>query len=230
MAPSSRKPVIKHANEAWTFEPDDKGQWDYKLRKNRDWRNPGFQQTGNDPVVCVSYEDAMKYVEWLTDLTGKPYRLPSEAEWEYAARAGTVTARFWGDGGGEAVRYAKVADRTSAKRMNLDFDPERFFEGESGYPFTAPVGSFLPNPFGLSDMLGNVWEWTADVVNETLKGIPRDGSPNTTGDSSRRVVRGGSWGSNPRSVRAGYRNWDDTGDRDNGTGFRVARTLFYPES
>ena len=97
--------------------------------------------------------------------------------------------------------------------MNRDFDPERFFEGESGYPFTAPVGSFLPNPFGLYDMLGNVWEWTADVFNETLKGIPLDGSPNTTGDSSRRVVRGGSWDDDPRGVRAGYRNWGSTGGR-----------------
>ena len=128
------------------------------------------------------------------------------------------------------MQYAKVADRTLAARMNSDFDPERFFEGESGYPFTAPVGSFLPNPFGLYDMLGNVWEWTADVFNETLKGIPLDGSPNTTGDSSRRVVRGGSWDNDPRDVRAGYRYWGNTGDRRNGTGFRVARTLFYPKS
>ena len=217
-------------SEAWTFEPDGKGQWTYERRKNRHWSNPGFEQTDNDPVVCVSYEDAIKYIEWLRALTGNEYRLPSESEWEYAARAGTTTARFWGDGRAEAARYAKVADRTLAARMNRDFDPERFFEGESGYPFTAPVGSFLPNPFGLYDMLGNVWEWTADVFNETLKGIPLDGSPNTTGDSSRRVVRGGSWDDDPGSVRAGNRVWGSTGDRSDDTGFRVARTLFYPES
>ena len=218
------------ADEAYTYEPDEKGEWKGELRKDRDWRNPGFEQTDNDPVVCVNYEDAMAYIGWLNRVTGKPYRLPSEAEWEYAARAGTVTARFWGDGRAEALRYAKVADRTLAARMNRGFDPERFFEGESGYPFTAPVGSFLPNPFGLYDMLGNVWEWTADVFNETLKGIPLDGSPNTTGDSSRRVVRGGSWDDDPRDVRAGDRDWDDTGDRNGSTGFRVARTLFSPES
>jgi formylglycine-generating enzyme required for sulfatase activity len=218
------------ANEAWTFEPDNKGQWTYERRTNRDRRNPGFQQTDNDPVVCVSYEDAIKYIEWLRALTGKEYRLPSESEWEYAARAGTTTARFWGDGRVDAVQFAKVADRTLMRQMKQDFDPERFFDGESDYPFTAPVGAFLPNQFGLYDMLGNVWEWTADVFNATLKGIPLDGSPNTTGDSSRRVVRGGSWSNSPRDVRAGDLDWGDTGSRSNGTGFRVARTLFYPES
>ena len=201
----------------------------YKLRKNRDWRNPGFEQTDNDPVVCVSYEDAMKYIEWLKRLPASRTACRAKRSGNTPPAPGRSTARFWGDGRAEALRYAKVADRTLAARMNRDFDPERFFEGECGYPFTAPVGSFLPNPFGLYDMLGNVWEWTADVFNETLKGIPLDGSPNTTGDSSRRVVRGGSWSNNPRGVRAGYRNWGDAGDRDDDTGFRVARTLFYPE-
>jgi formylglycine-generating enzyme required for sulfatase activity len=148
----------KMLDEAWTYEPNDKGVWKYEPRKNRDWRNPGFEQTDKDPVVCVSHEDATAYVSWLSDVTGKPYRLPSEAEWEYAARAGTTTARFWGDGRTEAVRYAKVADRALMARMNQTFDPDRFLDGDSGYPFTAAVGSFLPNPFGLYDMLGNVWE------------------------------------------------------------------------
>jgi sulfatase modifying factor 1 len=115
-------------------------------------------------------------------------------------------------------------------RLARDFDPERFFDGESGYPFTAPVGSFLPNPFGLHDMLGNVQEWTEDCWNDNLKGMPRDGKARTTGDCSRRVVRGGSWINGPGDVRAGSRVWGSTGDRGSGTGFRVARTLFYPES
>ena len=190
----------KTPDEARTFEPNDKGEWKYETRKNRNWRNPGFKQTDNDPVVCVSHEDAMEYVKWLKDAAGKPYRLPSEAEWEYAARAGTTTARFWGDGRADAVRYAKVADRALMTRMNRTFDPESFFDGDSGYPFTAPVGSFLPNPFGLYDMLGNVWEWTADFWNEDLKSIPPDGSATTTGDSSRRALRGGSWDDNPRGT------------------------------
>ena len=218
----------KTPNKAWTFEPNDKGEWTYESRKSRDWRNSGFKQTDNDPVVCVSHGDAMEYVKWLTAAAGKPYRLPSEAEWEFAARAGTTTARFWGDGRADAVRYAKVADRALMTRMNRAFDPEQFFDGDSGYPFTAPVGSFLPNPFGLYDMLGNVWEWTADHWNTDLKSIPQDGAATTTGDSSRRALRGGSWYDNPRDVRAGLRIWGITGDRYTSAGFRVARTHFSP--
>nr|WP_294519620.1 SUMF1/EgtB/PvdO family nonheme iron enzyme [uncultured Rhodopila sp.] len=212
-------------DEAYTYEPDDKGEWDYMLRKDRGWRNPGFEQTDDHPVVCVSHADAEAYVAWLRELTGKAYRLPSEAEWEYACRAGTTTARFWGDGREEAVRYAKVADRSLMARMKAEFDPERYFDGDSGIPFTAPVGSFRPNPFGLYDMLGNVWEWTADCWNDNLKDIPLDGTARTTGDCKLRVVRGGSWNNSPRSVRAGYRDWLNTGYRGTSTGFRVARTL-----
>jgi formylglycine-generating enzyme required for sulfatase activity len=211
-------------NEAWTFEPNEKGEWDYEHRKDRSWRNPGFEQTDYDPVVCVNFDDAMAYLEWLKMTTEMAYRLPSEAEWEYAARADTTTARFWGDGRAEATRYAKVADRTLMIRMKRDFDPDLFFDGESPYPFTAPVGSFLPNPFGLHDMLGNVWEWTSDHWVENLKQTPMDGTPNTNGDSSRRVLRGGSWNNNPWIVRAGYRSWAVTGGRSDITGFRVART------
>jgi formylglycine-generating enzyme len=166
----------------------------------------------------------MAYVGWLSRLTGKAYRLPSEAAWEYACRSGTTTARFWGDGRDEAMRYAKVADRSLMARMKVPFDPERFFDGDSGHPFTAPVGSVRPNPFGLYHMLGNVWEWTADCWNEDLKGVPLDGSARTTEGCSRRVVRGGSWNNNPRNVRAGNRNWNDTGNRNTNTGFRVAST------
>ena len=218
----------KMADEAWTYEPSDKGEWKYELRKNRDWLHPGFVQTDEDPVVCVNHDDALKYASWLRDVTGKPYRLPSEAEWEYAARAGTETARFWGDGRAEAMLYAKVADRALMEQMNGAFDPERFFDGKSDSAFTAPVGTFRPNQFGLYDMLGNVWEWAADYRTEDLKKLPKDGSPNTTGDSSRRALRGGSWSGDPRGVRAGYRVWNFAGNRNSNTGFRVARTHFPP--
>jgi sulfatase modifying factor 1 len=219
----------KTPDEAWTFAPGDKGKWKYEVRENRGWRNPGFEQTDDHPVVCVSHEDAEAYVSWLCDVTGNEYyRLPGEAEWEYACRAGTTTARFWGDGREDAVRYAKVADRSLMARMKESFDPNHFFDGDSGHPFTAPVGSVLPNPFGLYDMLGNVWEWTADCWNDDLKDIPGDGSARTTGDCSRRVARDGSWNNDPRDVRAGYRDGDSTGDRDANTGFRVARTFFGP--
>jgi formylglycine-generating enzyme required for sulfatase activity len=212
--------------EAWTFEPDEQGKWDYELRQGRSWRNPGFEQTDDHPVVCVSHDDATAYLKWLAGITGHAYRLPSETEWEYAARAGATTARFWGDSRVDATRYAKVADRTLAARMNATFDPERFFDGESDHPFTAPVGFVLANPFGLSDMLGNVREWMADYWSEKIGDVPIDGSANTTGDSGRRAMRGGSWWDYPWGVCAGRRDWGYAGDRGDDTGFRVARTYF----
>lgn len=215
-------------DEAYTFEPDAKGNWQWATCRNRGWHNPGFEQTDDHPVVCVSHDDATAYVKWLSRVTRQTYRLPSEAEWEYACRAGTTTARFWGDGRDEAVHYAKVADGSLIARMMASFDPERFFDGDSGTPFTAAVGSVLPNPFGLSDTLGNVWEWTADCWNDHLKDIPLDGSTRTTGDCGLRVLRGGSWISYPRGVRAGGRDGSGAGVRGTGTGFRVARTLFGP--
>ena len=118
--------------------------------------------------------------------------LPSEAEWEYAARAGTTTARFWGDDRNRARRYANVADRSLAKKMNEKPNRERFFPWDDGYPFTSPVGSFQPNGFGLYDMLGNVWECVEDHWHDHYD-APDDGSAWTTpGGESRRVLRGGS--------------------------------------
>jgi sulfatase modifying factor 1 len=218
----------KMPDEAYTYEPDAKGNWQWATRKNRGWHNPGFEQTDDHPAVCVSHEDALAYVKWLSRITRQTYGLPSEAEWEYACRAGTTTARFWGDGCDEAVRYAKVADRSLMAPMKASFDPERFFDGDSGFPFTAPVGTVLPNPFGLYDMLGNVWEWTADCWDDHLKDIPLDGTARITGDCRLRALRGGSWSFNPWGVRAGYRNWNISGGRFTNTGFRVARTLLSP--
>jgi len=212
-------------SKAWTFEPDAKGEWQYQERDGRGWRNPGYEQTDHHPVVCVSHTDATAYAAWLSARTGYEYRLPSEAEWEYAARAGTGTARFWGDGRDGACRYANVADRSLAGRMNHTFDKERFFDCDDGFAFTAPVGAFLPNAFGLHDMLGNVWEWTADRWHAHYAGAPNDGSAWTTGgDSGRRVLRGGSWNVYPWVVRAGIRIVVGTDYRNNYVGFRLART------
>ncbi len=192
--------------------------------RGRTWRAPGFAQTGRHPVVCVSWDDATAYVVWLSKATGKTYRLPSEAEWEYAARAGTQTARFWGDGRDEACRFANVADRTGATRLGWDNKPETVFRCTDGHAHTSPVGSFPANPWGLSDMLGNVWQWTADCWNETYRGAPADGTPWTSGDCARRVARGGSWSDLPWSVRAANRGWGIAGSRSDENGFRVARS------
>ena len=172
---------------------------------------PPFVQTDNDPVVGVSWDDAQTYVTWLRQTTGKPYRLPSEAEWEYAARAGTRTARYWGDWGDDFVdgRDTVPRDRKS----------------------TVPVKSFRPNQFNLHDMLGHVWQWTEDCWNDSYAGnLPAyETARITTGDCGRRVLRGGSWSDYfPRFVRAGIRVWSGTGDRYTYSGFRVARIYLSP--
>jgi formylglycine-generating enzyme required for sulfatase activity len=190
------------------------------------WLNPGFEQTDRHPVVCVSHADAEAYAAWLSHKTGRRYRLPSEAEWEYAARAGTATARFWGDDRNGARRYANGADRSLARRMKAKADRERFFPWDDGYPFTSPVESFQPNGFGLHDMLGNVWEWVADQWHGNYDAAPTDGSVwMVDRNESRRVLRGGAWDDNPWVVRAGIRNCGGADDRVFNVGFRLARTL-----
>ena len=162
---------------------------------------------GRQPVINVSWDDAQAYVAWLAKKTGKPYRLLSEAEWEYAARAGSPTAYPWGPNPGK-------------DRANFDGSGSRW----SGQQ-TAPVGSFAPNAFGLYDLIGNVWEWTQDCWNDSYAGAPKDGRPWLDGDCGRRVVRGGSWYGKPEVARAAYRNGYVPDYRLNHLGFRLARTL-----
>ena len=167
-----------------------------------------------EPVVCVSWQDARAYVEWLSRQTDKTYRLLSEAEWEYVARAGSTTARYWGEAG--QCRYANGADsRTNFKgRISCD----------DGYARTAPVGSYQANRFGLFDVLGNVWEWTQDCWNASYGGAPRDGRAWERGECSRRVLRGGSRDNSPRFLRSAYRLTRHTADhRLPFNGFRIAR-------
>jgi formylglycine-generating enzyme len=201
------------------------GKRDWEHSDEFGWRNPGFEQTDRHPVVCVSHEDAEAYAAWLSRRTGRHYRLPSEAEWEYAARAGTSTARFWGDDRNGARQYANVADRSLAKRMKMKANREQFFPWDDGYPFTAPVGSFQPNGFGLYDVLGNAWEWVADHWHDNYVDSPKDGSAWITDrNDSRRVLRGGSWNNRPGGVRAGVRLRGGADFRGSVVGFRLART------
>jgi formylglycine-generating enzyme required for sulfatase activity len=189
------------------------------------WQRPGFAQTDQHPIVCVSYEDAVAYAAWLSRETGKDYRLPSEAEWEYAARAGTTTARHWGDGRAEACRYANVADEALRKVKEDEPDAQRYFGCDDGFANTSPVGTFQPNGFGLYDMLGNVWERVADHWHDSYADAPEDGSAWTVGHSRLCVTRGGSWYSVPGYARAGYRGRYAPGIRNGDVGFRLARTL-----
>jgi formylglycine-generating enzyme required for sulfatase activity len=185
------------------------------------WRGPGLAQAESHPVLCVSWNDARAYAQWLAKKTGKRYRLPSEAEWEFAARAGSVTARYWGDDPVQACRFANVADQSRFQTMGFG----QKHECTDGHYFTAPAGGYAPNRFGLYDMLGNAWEWTEDCWNAGYAGAPADGSAWLAGDCAQRVCRGGSWSTVPRFARSAARYRNNADHRDNLTGFRLARTV-----
>ena len=206
-------------DSCWIWE---NGRW--KSRSNRGWRNPGYSQTNDHPVTCVNWHDAKAYVGWLSRRTGKRYRLLSESEWEYAARAGTTASRYWGDDATAQCGYANGADARLKQRFS---NWKRSTAScRDGYVHTAPVGSFAANRFGLHDMHGNVWEWVEDCWHKTYSGAPSDGRAWTSrGDCSRRVLRGGSWFDYPLNLSAAYRFRNSAGVRSNFFGFRVARTL-----
>ncbi|MGH6814462.1 MAG: SUMF1/EgtB/PvdO family nonheme iron enzyme [Hyphomicrobiaceae bacterium] len=184
-----------------------------KVMPDRSRRSPGFvQDDDRHPVVCVNWEDAQAYVNWLTTKTGRTYRLLSEAEREYVTRAGTTTPFWWGTA-------------ISPRQANYHGDYIYAGGGTKGEfrRRTVRVDGFDANPWGLFNVHGNVWEWTEDCWNEGHTDHPGDGAARTDGDCSRRVLRGGSWGNEPQSLRAACRHGDD--GRDNLVGFRVARTL-----
>jgi formylglycine-generating enzyme required for sulfatase activity len=200
------------------------------------WNNLGFAQDDRHPVVCVSWEDAQDYVRWLSQRTGRTYRLPSEAEWEYAARAGTTTSYPWGP----------IASHDQA-----NYGAERccsgLAAGRDQWVNTSPVGSFPPNAFGLYDMNGNVLQWVQDCLTMSYAKLPTDGSPYEAADTLRlsgdlaalngkrscdyRMLRGGDWGDPPGQIRSAFRSFAPFPEgtlRDyasGGVGFRVARSL-----
>ena len=186
----------------------------WESQSDVDWRAPGFKQADDHPVVGVSWMDAQLYLRWLSDKTGQLYRLPTEAEWEYACRAGTRTAFSFGD-------------TISTEQANYD-GHYTYNGGQRGayVQGTSKVGAYQPNPWGLFDMHGNVWEWTQDVVHDNYVGAPVDGSAwEEGGDPVRRVLRGGSWLYNPRYLRSAVRNGYSAVLANDIVGFRVARKL-----
>ncbi len=183
------------------------------------WIYPGFRQTDRDPVVCVNWEDAKAYVAWLSQETGETYRLPSEAEWEYAARAGVADRYFFGNSVSMLCKYGNGVDASS----NFKWQNKKCKDGYGAR--TAPVGSFLPNKFGLYDTIGNVWEWLEDCWNDNYIGAPADGTSWNTGDCSMRGTRGGSWLNDPRFLRSAHRNSLYYSYRKYNTGFRVVREI-----
>ena len=187
--------------------------WSRDDRKSTeiDWKNSGFHQTDRDPVVCVDWSDARAYADWLSQKTGKTYRLLDEWKWEYAARAGTTTARYWGKSVSQQCRHANGAGLEASSRR------ERNTVCRDGYEYTAPVGSFRANRWGLHDMLGNVWEWTSDCWTDNYNVL--------NGDCSMHVLRGGAWDNPPSDLRSARRTPGPVDFRAVFVGFRVARTL-----
>ncbi|MFS2137545.1 SUMF1/EgtB/PvdO family nonheme iron enzyme [Duganella sp. Dugasp56] len=197
------------------------GQWrqfvratGWESQSDTDWRAPGFAQNDEHPVVGVSWMDAQQYLRWLSEMTGQLYRLPSESEWEYACRAGTKTAFSFGD---------TISTEQANYDGNYTYNGSRrgtYLQG------TNKAGIFQPNPWGLFDMHGNVWEWTQDVVHDNYAGAPADGSAwEEGGDPVRRILRGGSWLYNPRYLRSAVRNGFSAVLANDIVGFRVARKL-----
>ncbi|MFL6658433.1 MAG: SUMF1/EgtB/PvdO family nonheme iron enzyme [Massilia sp.] len=178
------------------------------------WQAPGFRQTDEHPVVGVTWLDAQAYVRWLCEQTGQHYRLPSEAEWEYACRAGTKTAFSFGE---------EISTALANYDGNYTYNGSPKGEYRQG---TSRVGEFPPNPWGLFDMHGNVWEWVQDVVHDNYVGAPNTGAAwEEGGDQSRRILRGGSWLYNPRYLRSALRNGFSATLSNDIVGFRVARDL-----
>jgi len=185
------------------------------------WRDPGFPQTGRDPVVCVGFKGALAYAAWLSKVTGHGYRLPTEAEWEFAARGGTTTRFYWGDDESRICQYENDADQSLQQQL----DRSRPLPCSDGYAFTSPVGSYQPNPFGLYDMLGDVFQWVADCWQPSYEQGPADAAITSAaaGDACERVARGGNWLAD--GIRASFRLHDESGRRGTIIGFRVARAL-----
>ncbi|HSN70483.1 MAG TPA: formylglycine-generating enzyme family protein [Steroidobacteraceae bacterium] len=188
-----------------------------------DWRDNGLDPPDVAlPVTCVSWDDAQAYLEWLSEKSGLRYRLPSEAEWEYAARAGSESAWPWGNNPDNGCAHANLYDRSARQQRDFGWAHADCDDGEPGL---AIAGRYRPNAFGLHDMIGNVWEWTADCYREGYASAPVDGSPFDLAECDRRSVRGGSWMTRPSRARASFRGRDPAPRRMAYFGFRVARDL-----
>lgn len=185
------------------------------------WRNPGFPQDDNHPVVNVTWNDAVAMCKWLSKTEGRTYRLPTEAEWEYAGRAGTRTHYYSGDDPQSLLSAANVFDADAAK--NWQQWKKFALDGPDGFAFTAPVGSFAPNAFGLYDIHGNAWEWTADWHDERYYANSPVDDPQGPADGTVRVRRGGSWHTWSFYARSSYRNWNSQDTRYTLVGMRLLR-------
>lgn len=225
-------------NCGWSKLPQEDSTQPWLPLADANWNHVGFAQDSTHPVVCISWNDAHDYAEWLGKKTGFSYRLLSEAEWEYADRAGTTTPYYWG----------QKADHSHANYGTDSVNGIGFISGRDQWLYTSPVGSFPPNSFGLYDMNGNVWQWVDDCFSTTYSATPDDGSANRTDvllDSAGKfdwmlkknacafhISRGGCSADSPPLLRSAYRNWGGIPgamnpdlSRSAGLGFRVAKSL-----
>ena len=187
-------------------------KWAYA--KGRYWNNLGFPQSSSSPVACVSHSDVTQYINWLNQKSSKQYRLPTEAEWEYAARGGTRSSRFWGDAVDKsACQYANVAN---SKRSS-----NNYFPCDDGHKWSAPVGSFSANNYGMYDMLGNMWEWCSDKYDIHYYSYSPRNNPPGASSSKLYTIRGGSWNGRSSDIRAANRNWAEYDTRKSNVGFRL---------
>ena len=222
-------------DRCWYWDYDHLG---YRARQGTGWRDPGHprvRQAGVEldlrghPAVCVSWNDAQAYLSWLNSWIGRGYRLLSESEWEYVARAGAGTPERLSERERHLERILASARRRRVERERSRMYPFSQGSVSSDWGFwdvTVPVGSFEPaNAFGVSDVHGNAWEWVEDCWNDTYRGAPADGSAWVTGDCSDRVARGGAWYLAGGFVGAAVRGIFEARSRYDSVGFRVARTL-----
>jgi len=196
-----------------------KGEW--SPEPNTTLRDPGFKQADNHPVACVNWDDAQAYIAWLNAQTDGGYRLLTEAEWEFVARAGTTTAYPWGADVNTGCSDANGADATLRDKYP-DYAAATCRDGALN---TAPVGSYRANAFGLYDLIGNMGEWVQDCATLSYENLPTDGSADPSGDCAKHVVRGGSWGTMTKDYRVANRVRYAASAVDDSIGIRVAKTL-----
>jgi formylglycine-generating enzyme required for sulfatase activity len=185
-------------------------------RKEWNWRNPNFLQSENDPVVCVSWNDSQAYIKWLNEKEGSNYRLPTEAEWEYAARSrGKEHQYSWGN----ERPSGNIADETAKKELP---GLEIWNGYNDGYPYTSPVGSFRPNELGIYDMSGNAYEWLEDWQGDDYYANSPKKNPTGPDTGKYKIIRGGAWDLLPERARTTHRYWNIPGGRAVCIGFRLA--------
>ena len=197
----------------------DRETMDFKMNEEYSWQNTGFAQSDNHPVLNVSWNDAMEFCRWLSTKEGKAFRLPTEAEWEYACRAGTTTRYCHGNAPEGAEKVGNVADAA----FEVQFpELKGVIKASDGHAYTSPAGSFLPNPFGLCDMHGNVWEWCADWYDTEYYAKSPANDPGGPATGQERVYRGGGWFNCARGCRSASRSASQPENRNLTLGFRVS--------